>query len=95
MIPGSFDYHAPSSLDEAIKLLDDLGDDAKILAGGHSLIPMMKLRLVEPVHLVDINGLSDLNYIKEDGGFLCIGAMTRESTLETSELIASKEERSS
>ena len=90
MIPGSFDYHAPSSLDEAIKLLDDLGDDAKILAGGHSLIPMMKLRLAEPVHLVDINGLSDLDYIKEEGGFLYIGAMTRESTLETSELIASK-----
>ena len=90
MIPGSFDYHAPSSQDEAIKLLDDLGDDAKILAGGHSLIPMMKLRLAEPVHLVDINGLSDLDYIKEEGGFLYIGAMTRESTLETSELIASK-----
>jgi len=51
MIPGSFNYHAPSSLDEAIKLLDDLGDDAKILAGGHSLIPMMKLRLAEPDHL--------------------------------------------
>jgi len=90
MIPGSFDYHAPSSLDEAIKLLNDLGDDAKILAGGHSLIPMMKLRLAEPVHLVDINGLSDLNYIKEDGGFLSIGAMTREATLETSDLIADK-----
>ena len=90
MIPGSFDYHAPSSLDEAIKLLNDLGEDAKILAGGHSLIPMMKLRLAEPVHLVDINGLSDLNYIKEDGGFLCIGAMTREATLETSDLIADK-----
>jgi len=90
MIPGSFDYHAPSSLDEAIKLLNDLGDDAKILAGGHSLIPMMKLRLAEPVHLVDINGLSDLDYIKEDGGFLCIGAMTREATLETSDLIADK-----
>ena len=90
MIPGSFDYHAPSSLDEAIKLLNDLGEDAKILAGGHSLIPMMKLRLAEPVHLVDINGLSDLDYIKEDGGFLCIGAMTREATLETSDLIADK-----
>ena len=90
MIPGSFNYHAPSSLDEAIKLLDDLGDDAKILAGGHSLIPMMKLRLAEPTHLVDINGLSDLNYIKEQDGYLCIGAMTREATLETSDLIADK-----
>ena len=57
MIPGSFDYHSPTSLDEAIQLLSELGEDAKILAGGHSLIPMMKLRLAEPTHLVDINGL--------------------------------------
>ena len=88
MIPGSFDYHSPTSLDEAIQLLGELGEDAKILAGGHSLIPMMKLRLAEPTHLVDINGLSDLNYIKEQDGYLCIGAMTRESDLETSDLIA-------
>jgi len=88
MIPGSFDYHSPTSLDEAIQLLSELGEDAKILAGGHSLIPMMKLRLAEPTHLVDINGLSDLNYIKEQDGYLCIGAMTRESDLETSDLIA-------
>ena len=90
MIPGSFDYHAPSSLDEAIELLGKLGEDAKILAGGHSLIPMMKLRLAEPTHLVDINGLSDLNYIKEQDGYLCIGAMTTESDLETSDLISEK-----
>ena len=90
MIPGSFDYHAPSSLDEAIELLGKLGEDAKILAGGHSLIPMMKLRLAEPTHLVDINGLSDLNYIKEQDGYLCIGAMTTESDLETSDLILEK-----
>ena len=90
MIPGSFDYHSPASLEEALKLLNNLGDDAKILAGGHSLIPMMKLRLVEPVHLIDINGLSNLDFIKEDNGYLCIGAMTREASLETSELIAEK-----
>ena len=90
MIPGSFDYHAPTTVDEAIKLLGELGDDAKILAGGHSLIPMMKLRLAEPTHLVDINGISDLDYIKEENGYLCIGAMTRESALEVSELIAEK-----
>ena len=90
MIPGSFDYHAPATLDEAIKLLDELGEDAKILAGGHSLIPMMKLRLAEPTNLIDINGLSDLNYIKEENGCLCIGAMTREATLETSDLVAEK-----
>lgn len=90
MIPGSFDYHAPQSLDEAIKLLGELGEDAKVLAGGHSLIPMMKLRLAEPTHLVDINGLTDLDYIKENNGYLCIGAMVRESALETSNLIAEK-----
>lgn len=90
MIPGSFDYHAPATLNEAIKLLGELGEDAKILAGGHSLIPMMKLRLAEPTNLIDINGLSDLNYIKEENGYLCIGAMTREATLETSDLIAEK-----
>ena len=90
MIPGSFDYHAPATLDEAIKLLDELGEDAKILAGGHSLIPMMKLRLAEPTNLIDINGLSDLNYIKEENGYLCIGAMTREAALETSDLVAEK-----
>ncbi len=90
MIPGSFDYHAPATLDEAIKLLGELGEDAKILAGGHSLIPMMKLRLAEPTNLIDINGLSDLNYIKEENGYLCIGAMTREAALETSDLVAEK-----
>ena len=90
MIPGSFDYHAPATLDEAIKLLGERGEDAKILAGGHSLIPMMKLRLAEPTNLIDINGLSDLNYIKEENGCLCIGAMTREATLETSDLVAEK-----
>ena len=90
MIPGSFDYHAPTSLSEAIKLLGELGEDAKILAGGHSLIPMMKLRLAEPTHLIDINGLSDLNYIKEQEKYLCIGAMAREADLEKSDIIAEK-----
>ena len=90
MIPGSFDYHAPETIDEAIKLLDDLGEDAKVLAGGHSLIPMMKWRLAEPTHLVDISRLSDLNYIKEEEGYLCIGAMATETALETNDLIADK-----
>ena len=90
MIPGSFDYHAPATLDEALKLLGELGEDAKILAGGHSLIPMMKLRLAEPTNLIDINGLSDLNYIKEENGYLSIGAMTREVELERSDLVAEK-----
>ena len=90
MIPGAFDYHSPDTLDEAIKLLNDLGEDAKVLAGGHSLLPMMKWRLAEPTHLVDISRLSGLNYIKEENGYLCIGAMVTESALENSELIAEK-----
>jgi len=90
MIPGAFDYHSPDTLEEAIKLLNDLGEDAKVLAGGHSLLPMMKWRLAEPTHLVDISRLSGLDYIKEENGYLCIGAMVTESALENSELIAEK-----
>jgi len=87
MIPPSFNYFAPSSLDEALSLLRE-HDDAKVLAGGHSLIAMMKLRLAEPACLVDISHLQDLDYIKEENGSLKIGALTRESTLEGSELVA-------
>ncbi len=90
MIPGPFDYHKPESLEDAVGLLNDLGDDAKVLAGGHSLIPLMKLRLAEPAHLVDINGLEGLDYIKEEDGFLKIGAMVTETQLEASDLIAEK-----
>ena len=82
MIPGSFDYHKPESLEDAVGLLNELGDDAKVLAGGHSLIPLMKLRLAEPTHLVDINGLEGLDYIKEEDGYLIIGAMVTEAQLE-------------
>ena len=60
MIPGAFDYHRPATLAEAIGLLADLGDDARVLAGGHSLIPMMKLRLAQPAHLVDLAGIAGL-----------------------------------
>ncbi len=87
MIPGSFDYHSPTTLEDAIQLLEDLGEDAKILAGGHSLIPMMKWRLAEPTHLIDIRKLTGMDYIKEEGGYLCIGAMVTETALETSDLI--------
>ena len=90
MIPSSFEYSAPSTLDEALKMLNELGDEAKILAGGHSLIPMMKLRFAEPEHLVDINNIPGLSYIKEEGENLTIGAMTREVELEESEIIAAK-----
>lgn len=90
MIPPQFEYFPAKTLTEAVSLLSQYGDDAKILAGGHSLIPMMKLRLASPAYLVDINGLSDLEYIKEEGGYLKIGALTRESALEESDLVTQK-----
>ena len=90
MIPAAFDYSKPKTLEEAFALLQEHGDEAKILAGGHSLIPMMKLRLAEPGHLIDINDIPGLSYIKEEDGYLKIGAMTRESEVEHSELIADK-----
>jgi aerobic carbon-monoxide dehydrogenase medium subunit len=90
MIPAAFDYSLPSTLNEALALLKQHGDEAKILAGGHSLIPMMKLRFASPSHLIDINNIPGLSYIKEEGGFLKFGAMTREVMLEDSELIKSK-----
>jgi carbon-monoxide dehydrogenase medium subunit len=88
MIPASFDYHAPKTLDEAIALLGRLGDTAKILAGGQSLIPAMRFRLASPEVLVDINRIRDLAYIEERGDHLAIGAMTREHALEVSPVVA-------
>jgi len=90
MIPAPFNYEAPSTLDEALALLEKHGDEAKILAGGHSLLPMMKLRFAQPETLIDINGIPGMSYIKEEGGHLKIGAMTREVELEESDLIRSK-----
>lgn len=90
MIPPAFEYLRPKTLPEAVAMLQQHGDDAKILSGGQSLIPMMKLRLARPSHLIDINRVSGLSYIKEDGGFLKIGGLTRESELEASELIRKK-----
>jgi aerobic carbon-monoxide dehydrogenase medium subunit len=90
MIPASFDYHRPASLDEALKLLKKHGDEAKVLSGGMSLLPMLKLRLASVAHLVDINAIPGLDYIKEEKGLLRIGAMTRQATLERSELIRAK-----
>lgn len=84
MIPAAFDYHAPETLEEAIALLNSSGDEAKILAGGHSLIPAMRFRLSAPAVLIDINRLSALQYIREQNGHLAIGALTREAQLETS-----------
>jgi carbon-monoxide dehydrogenase medium subunit len=90
MIPAAFEYHAPSSISEATALLTKLGEDAKVLSGGHSLIPLMKLRLAAPRHIIDINGIPGLAGIREADGFLKIGALTRESELEGSDLIRSR-----
>ena len=90
MIPPSFEYLRPTTIPEAIALLKEHGDDAKILSGGQSLIPMMKLRLARPAYLIDINRIAGLEYIKEDGGYLKIGGLTREAELETSPLVKSK-----
>jgi len=90
MIPPSFEYFRPSTIPEAIALLKEYGDEAKILSGGQSLIPMLKLRLARPAYLIDINRIAGLSYIKEEGGFLKIGGLTREGELEASPLIAAK-----
>jgi len=90
LIPAGFTYHAPATIAEATDLLARYGEEAKILSGGQSLIPLMKLRLASPQNLVDINRVPGLAYIREDGGVLRIGALTRESDLEESELIRSR-----
>src|SRR6478735_1353097 len=90
MIPGAFAYHRPKSLAEADGLLADLGEDARPLAGGHSLIPMMKLRLAAPEHLVDLRAIGDLKGIRSEGGDIVIGAMTTQHEVIGSELLAGK-----
>jgi aerobic carbon-monoxide dehydrogenase medium subunit len=90
MIPAPFDYHAPTTLTEAIALLQRHGDQAKVLSGGQSLLPLLKLRIGNAGHLVDIGRIPGLDYIKEEDGFLKIGGRTRESELERSEIIRSK-----
>jgi carbon-monoxide dehydrogenase medium subunit len=90
MIPPGFDYHAPRSVADAIKLLGDLGPDAKLLAGGHSLLPMMKLRFAAPSHLIDLGRIPDLRGIAQVGNEIQIGAMTTENDLLRSALLADK-----
>jgi carbon-monoxide dehydrogenase medium subunit len=90
MIPGSFEYHAPTSLPDALGLLARFGDEAKLLAGGHSLLPMMKLRFAQPAHLVDLGRIGELKGIREEGGTLRIGAMTTENELIWSPLLQQK-----
>jgi carbon-monoxide dehydrogenase medium subunit len=88
MIPGAFSYHRPATVADAVKLLADLGDDARPLAGGHSLVPMMKLRLATPAHLVDLHSVAGLKGISRDGNSVKIGAMTTQHELLASEDIA-------
>jgi carbon-monoxide dehydrogenase medium subunit len=87
VIPASFDYHVPATLEEAIQLLARHGDSAKVLAGGHSLIPAMKFRLSAPGILIDLNRLDGLRYIREEGNELAIGAMTPEAWIDESQVV--------
>ncbi len=90
MIPGAFNYHRPTSVKDAVALLAKLGDDGRALAGGHSLIPTMKLRLATPADLVDLAGISELKGVRADGNDIVIGAMTTQHDLIGSDLLAAK-----
>jgi carbon-monoxide dehydrogenase medium subunit len=90
MYPATFEYHRPGSVDEAVRLLSTHKDDAKVLAGGHSLVPLMKLRLSTPKHVIDLRKISGLAGIREDGGALVIGAMTTHYAIESSAPVKSK-----
>jgi len=86
-LPAAFDYHSAKTVDEALALLQQYGDDAKLLAGGHSLLPLMKLRLAQPGHLIDLGRIDGLAYIREENGAVAVGAMTTYTMLENSDLI--------
>lgn len=90
MIPASFDYHRPSTIGDAVELLVRHGDEARVLAGGHSLIPMMKLRMATPSHLVDLQAIADLRGIREENGAIIVGAMTTQRELIESTLLAER-----
>jgi len=90
VIPGAFNYHRPSSVQEAVGLLARLGDDGRALAGGHSLIPMMKLRLAAPANLVDLAGIAELKGVRNDGNDVVIGAMTTQHDIIGSDALAGK-----
>src|SRR5690348_5819274 len=90
MIPASFDYHRPRSIDEAIGLLAAHGETARVVAGGHSLIPMMKLRLARPDHLVDLQDLQELRGVREEAGALAMGALVTQQQLIADTLLAAK-----
>jgi carbon-monoxide dehydrogenase medium subunit len=86
-LPAAFDYHPAKTVDEALALLQQYGDEAKLLAGGHSLLPTMKLRLAQPAHLVDLGKISGLSYIREDNGTVAVGAMTTYVTMQRSDVV--------
>jgi carbon-monoxide dehydrogenase medium subunit len=90
MIPREFEYHAPRSVPDALSLLKQLGDEAKLLAGGHSLLPMMKMRFAQPGHLIDLGKIAELRGIREEGGTIRIGAMTTENELIWSKVLQDK-----
>jgi len=90
MKPAKFDYHNPTTLDEALRLLAQFGDQARPLAGGQSLVPLMNFRLIRPAHLIDLNGVEELSYIKTDSGPLRIGATTRQREIERSMVVAER-----
>ena len=90
MIPAAFEYVRADSGDEAVALLGEHGDDAKLLAGGMSLLPLMKLRLAVPAVLVDVGRLEDLKYVRDAGDHIAVGALTRHRALETSDLLAAE-----
>ncbi len=90
MYPASFEYHRAASVKDALAMLTKFGDDAKLLAGGHSLLPMMKLRLAQPGHLIDIAGIRDLAQIREDGSKIVIGGLATHHQVETSAIVKGK-----
>jgi carbon-monoxide dehydrogenase medium subunit len=90
MIPAKFEYVAPKTLEDALRLVERHGDEAKILAGGHSLLPLMKLRLAQPRYVIDIGRLRGMNYIREENGRIAIGALTTHAEIESSTLIRAK-----
>ncbi len=90
MTPGEFEYHRPNTVEEALALLGQFGDDGRVLAGGHSLVPMMKLRLAEPAHLIDINAIGSLRGIRNEGDMIVIGAGTTQAEVLTSDLLLEK-----
>lgn len=90
MIPAQFEYVAPKTLEDALRLVERHGDEAKILAGGHSLLPLMKLRLAQPRYVIDIGRLRNMNYIREENGQIAIGALTTHAEIESSTLLRAK-----